>query len=352
MKRASILLEDGSVFFGYRFGADTDAVGEIVFTTGMGGYIETLTDPSYYGQIAVQTFPLIGNYGWIPQDAESGTCYMRAYVVREYCKKPSNFRSAGTLDEYLRAQGIPGVYGVDTRELTKRIRECGVMNAVITDCPETIETDWKNYAVTGALQAVGCKQPYTLGQGAIRIALMDYGTKKSIAVRLAERGCTVTVFPFNTPAETVLAGGFDGVMLSNGPGDPGDNAQEIAEIGKMLGRIPIFGICLGHQMLALAAGARTFRLKYGHRGANQPVKDLFTGKITVTSQNHGYAVDTDTLPEGAVLRFVNVNDGTCEGVEYPEMRAFSVQYHPEASAGPLDSVGLFDEFIRRIKEEN
>lgn len=352
MEQVSIVLEDGSVFTGKRFGASYDAVGEIVFTTGMGGYIETLTDPSYYGQIAVQTFPLIGNYGWIPQDAESGNCSMKAYVVREYCDAPSNFRCEGTLDAYLKQQGIPGVYGVDTRALTKRIREHGTMNAVITGSPETAGESWKQYAIRDALRQVSCKAPYLVGNGAFQIALLDYGTKKSIAERLAARGCTVTVFPFDTPAETILNGGFDGVMLSNGPGDPSDNVAAIGQIQKLLGNIPIFGICLGHQMLALAAGAKTFKLKYGHRGVNQPVKDLFTGKITITSQNHGYAVDNETLPAGAKLRFINVNDGTCEGVEYPQLHAFSVQYHPEASAGPLDSVGLFDECIRRMKEAN
>ncbi len=354
MDTAYLVLEDGTVFKGTRFGAPLDAYGELVFTTGMGAYVETLSDPSYYGQIVIQTFPLIGTYGWIPEDAESGNCFIRAYIARECCADPSNFRCEKSLGEHLREAGVPGLCGVDTRALTKRLRECGVMNAALTSQPVLALDALKAYKVKGALEAVSCKESYTLrpegGETRARVALIDYGAKKSIAARLVSRGCAVTVFPHDVKAGAILDAGFEGVLLSNGPGDPSENEYEIAQLRALLGKLPIFGICLGHQMLALAAGAKTYKLKYGHRGANQPVRDLTNGKITITSQNHGYAVDARTLPDFARERFVNANDKSCEGIDYPSLHAFSVQYHPEGSGGPLDSLPLFDEFIEKMEE--
>jgi carbamoyl-phosphate synthase small subunit len=350
MKKRYLVLADGQVFEGAAFGADAEAVGELVFTTGMCGYIETLTDPSYAGQIVLQTFPLIGNYGIIPADFE-GACRVRGYVVREACGAPSNFRCGGTLDAYLAAQGVPGSGGVDSRRITELIREKGVMNATLCDAPPADLSAVRAYAVTGAVQAVTCPAPVSVpadGEERFRVALIDYGAKANIARSLAARGCRVDVLPCSTPAETVLAGGYDGVMLSNGPGDPAENAFEIAQIAKLFGRLPLFGICLGHQLLALARGAETRKLKFGHRGANQPVREVTGTRTYITSQNHGYAVVSETVKEG-VVRFENANDRTCEGISYPDAGAFSVQFHPEACAGPRDTAFLFDEFCALMK---
>lgn len=351
MKRY-LILEDGTTYVGEGFGAAASGVGELVFATGMCGYIETLTDPSYYGQIVLQTFPLIGNYGMIGDDAE-GKCAVRGYVVREWCDTPSNFRCGGRLDAFLKENGVPGICGIDTRALTRRLREEGVMNALLCDeMPESLDAV-KHYAVTGAVAAVTCGEKQTLspsGDVKFRVALVDCGAKRNILRSLLERGCEVTVFPATATAEEILAASPDGVMLSNGPGDPAENTALIAEIAKLLGRVPMFGICLGHQLMALAAGGKTVKLKYGHRGVNQPARDLVTGRTYITSQNHGYAVVGDSLPVGSV-RFVNANDGTCEGVDYPAQNAFSVQFHPEACAGPHDTAFLFDRFCDLMKGE-
>ena len=351
MKRY-LTLEDGTTFVGEGFGAAADAVGELVFTTGMCGYIETLTDPSYAGQIVMQTFPMIGNYGIIPADFE-GKCAVRGYVVHEWCDTPSNFRAAGDLDTYLKSVGIPGIAGIDTRALTRTLRECGTMNATITDEVPADLTAVKAYAVTDAVASVTCAAPteYSAdGETRCRVALLDFGAKRNIIRSLTARGCAVTVFPASTPAADILATAPDGVMLSNGPGDPAENTAIIAEIGKLLGRVPVFGICLGHQLMALAVGGGTVKLKYGHRGVNQPARDLVSGRTYITSQNHGYAVVGNSLPTGEV-RFVNANDGTCEGIDYPALRAFSVQFHPEACAGPHDTAFLFDRFCDLMKGE-
>lgn len=350
MKKAAIVLSNGAVFEGRRIGAEGVASGELVFTTGMVGYIETLSDPSFYGQIVLQTFPLIGNYGMIPQDMESGKSVVSGYVVRELCEHPSNFRSGETLDVFLKKQGIPGVSGVDTRAITRIIREYGVMNAVITDDPAAVDLErLRAMTIKNAVAAVSCQSPIISSAGGekrLTVALLDFGAKQNIVRELNRRGCEVHILPYNAAAEDVLALKPDGVMLSNGPGDPAENTGAIKEIQKLIGKTPIFGICLGHQLLALANGAKTFKLKYGHRGANQPVKDLMTGRVYITSQNHGYAVDGDSLSAaGGVVRFINANDGTCEGVDYPAKNAFSMQYHPEASAGPQDTNYLFDRFI-------
>ena len=350
MKKGYLILQDGQVFEGVRFGAETDTVGELVFTTGMCGYVETLTDPSYAGQIVMQTYPLIGNYGIIREDFE-GACCVKGYVVREYCDTPSNFRTDCDLDAYLKEQGVPGLCGVDTRELTRIIREHGVMNAAICDEIPADLTPIKTYAITGVVEAVSCKEPDRYpaeGEECFRVSLLDYGAKRNIVRELQKRGCTVTVLPASTSAEEILAAGPDGVMLSNGPGDPAENTYQIEQIRKLLGKVPMFGICLGHQLTALAAGGSTYKLKYGHRGVNQPVRDLNGVRTYITSQNHGYAVVGDTVKLGKV-RFVNANDGTCEGIDYPELKAFTVQFHPEACTGPKDTSFLFDQFVELMK---
>ena len=350
MKKGYLILQDGQVFEGVRFGAETDTVGELVFTTGMCGYVETLTDPSYAGQIVMQTYPLIGNYGIIREDFE-GACCVKGYVVREYCDTPSNFRTDCDLDTYLKEQGVPGLCGVDTRELTRIIREHGVMNAAICDEIPADLTPVASYAITGVVEAVSCKEPDRYpaeGEECFRVSLLDYGAKRNIVRELQKRGCTVTVLPASTSAEEILAAGPDGVMLSNGPGDPAENTYQIEQIRKLLGKVPMFGICLGHQLTALAAGGSTYKLKYGHRGVNQPVRDLNGVRTYITSQNHGYAVDGDTVKLGKV-RFVNANDGTCEGIDYPELKAFTVQFHPEACTGSKDTSFLFDQFVELMK---
>ncbi len=349
MAKAYLILADGSVYEGEGFGAAAQGVGELVFNTGVVGYIETLTDPSYYGQIVMQTFPAIGNYGIIEEDFE-GECHVKGYVVREWCREPSNFRSQYDLDAFLKAQGVPGICGVDTRAITQRIRERGVMNAMIADHVPDDLSALQSYAVTGGVAQTSAREKTVYpakGAKKCAVTLVDYGTKRNIIRELCARGCEVTVVPADTSAEAILAGRPDGVMLSNGPGDPAENTACIAEIQKLLGRVPIFGLCLGHQMMAIAAGGKTTKLKYGHRGGNQPVIDLVTGHTYITSQNHGYAVVSESLPTGRV-RFVNANDRTCEGVDYPDWRSFSVQFHPEACAGPRDTSQLFDRFVEMM----
>ena len=348
-KKAYLILENGKVFEGKSFGAEGAVTGEVVFTTAMTGYLETLTDPSYYGQIVVQTFPLIGNYGVIPADFESAAPALKGYIVREVCEHPSNFRCEGDLDHYLKEAGIPGLYGIDTRALTRIIREHGVMNGRITTDPSDADMEEiRSYLVKDAVGSVSAGKAYTLspeGEPRYKVALWDFGAKMNIERELVKRGCEVTVLPAETTAEELLALKPDGVMLSNGPGDPAENTGIIAELRKVSeSGLPIFGICLGHQLLALARGGRTVKLKYGHRGANQPVKNLLTGRVYVSSQNHGYAVDTGCLPEGGEMCYVNANDGTCEGIQYTSFPAFTVQFHPEACGGPHDTGFLFDEF--------
>ena len=353
MARAYLLLENGEVFAGEGFGAPGGRVGELVFTTGMTGCAESLTDPSYAGQILCFTFPQLGNYGIARPDMESGRVWPLAVIAREYCPEPSNFRSELSVDEFLRENGVPGLAGVDTRRITQLIREHGVMNAAVTPSEPTAELleRVRAYRVAGQVATASVSAPVRMEHpgAAFSVALMDYGYKKSIAGELLALGCAVTVYPHGTPAAVVLGNGHDGVMLSNGPGDPAENTYEIAQIAEMMGRVPLFGICLGHQMMALARGARTGKMRFGHRGANQPAKDLKTGRVYVTSQNHGYAVDAASLGgTGAELRFVNVNDGSCEGLDYPGMKAFSLQFHPEAHAGPLDSRGMFGRFLEMM----
>ena len=345
-----LVLSNGMIFEGTRIGAPVDRIGELVFTTGMEGYLETLTDPSYYGQIVTQTFPLIGNYGVIEEDFE-GSSALFGYIVRDLCDTPSNFRSTAPLNDYLVKKGIPGLQGVDTREIVRITREEGVMNAMICDEVPADLSALKAYRVEHAVDAVTEKQIEVFpaeGEEKYRVALMDYGAKMNILRSLQRRGCTVTAFPAETPAETVLAMNPDGIMLSNGPGDPKENTFAIAQIRKMIGQKPVFGICLGHQLAALALGGDTVKLKYGHRGGNQPVKSHETGRTHITSQNHGYAVVADSLKGVGEESFFNVNDGSNEGVNYPSLNCFTVQFHPEAASGPRDTSYLFDRFLERM----
>ena len=346
-EKVYVTLQNGQVYEGKRFGAKGDVLGELVFTTGMTGYIETLTDPSYYGQIVIQTFPLIGNYGMIPSDCESKKPYLSAYIVREYCKTPSNFRCEGTLDEFLKKNNIPGVYGIDTRELTRTVRETGVMNAVISSKPVQDMDAIRKYIIRDAVKTCTCEgeMVYECENAKRTVVLWDFGAKENIARELVHRGCKVIRVPSTCTAEKILSYNADGLMLTNGPGDPAENVELIENIRKVAGKLPIFGICLGHQLFALAMGGQTKKMKYGHRGVNQPVKELKTNTVYISSQNHGYEVIADSIKNVGVQSFINVNDNTCEGVEYPDLNAFTVQFHPEACAGPLDAKGLFDRFI-------
>lgn len=380
---AFLILANGTVFEGKSIGAAGSVIGETVFTTGMTGYLETLTDPSYFGQIVTQTFPLIGNYGKIEADYESKKSHIRGYIVRELCQKPSNFRSNGDLDGFLKEQNIIGLCGIDTRRLTKILREAGVMNGMITSsdvCPkidDSLLSEIKEYSIKDAVKSVQNSMIEKPLENAVEpkksdfqtrnfadgknknVVLFDFGAKANIERELERRGCNVKVVPYNFSAEELLKINPDGIMLSNGPGDPQENVGIISELKKLCDynksqesskQIPIFGICLGHQMLALANGASTSKLKYGHRGANHPVKNLETGRVYISSQNHGYAVDLASLPENAVLSFTNCNDGTCEGINYTDIPAFSVQFHPEACGGPHDTNFLFDKFINMMNQ--
>jgi carbamoyl-phosphate synthase small subunit len=356
-RKASLILADGTVFEGKSFGAEGKVVGEIVFTTAMTGYQETLTDPSYCGQIVTQTFPLIGNYGVNKIDPESNGSVVSGYIVREHCELPSNFRCEGDLDSYLKGFGIVGIYDIDTRQLTRIIRESGVMNGAIV-CgdydKESLLAEIRDYKVGEVVSKVSVKEKeyYEAENAKFNVVLMDYGYKHNIRRELVKRGCNVTVMPYNASAEEIKALNPDGIMLSNGPGDPTDNVQSINTLKELIpAQIPTFGICLGHQLLALANGAKTEKLKYGHRGGNQPVKDIDMDRTFITSQNHGYAVIGETLPkEAGKVSHINGNDGTCEGVRYTNAPAFTVQFHPEACGGPKDTAYLFDSFIKLMED--
>ena len=354
--KAFLILEDGTVFTGTSIGSTRDMISEIVFNTSMTGYLEVLTDPSYAGQAVVMTYPLIGNYGITP-DMESLKAWPDGYIVRELSRMPSNFRCEGTIQDFLKKYDIPGIAGVDTRALTKILREKGTMNGMITtnknyDLDEVI-SKLKNYKVEGVVSKVTCEEKYVLEGTGKKVALLDLGAKKNIAKSLNDRGCEVTVYPADTTAEEIIASNPDGIMLSNGPGDPAECTSIIKEIKKLYETdIPIFAICLGHQLMALATGGTTYKLKYGHRGGNHPVKDLQTGRVYISSQNHGYVVDEDKIdPNVAVPAFKNVNDGTNEGLAYVGKNIFTVQFHPEACPGPQDSGYLFDRFLEMMGGE-
>lgn len=372
--KAFLILEDGTVFTGTHIGADREVISEIVFNTSMAGYLEVLTDPSYAGQAVCMTYPLIGNYGVCREDMESKRAWPDAFIVRELSRTASNFRKEITIQEFLAEQDIPGIAGIDTRALTKILREKGTMNGMITTDenynPALILPQLKQYTTGKVVEKVTCSHKYHFekkdgrelsakpevlqtksaqpgAQAGKRVALLDFGAKDNIAASLAGRGCDVTVYPAGTRAEEIIADKPDGIMLSNGPGDPKECTEIIKEIKKLYDSdIPIFAICLGHQLMALATGADTFKMKYGHRGGNHPVKDLKSGRVYISSQNHGYVVDAEKLdPAVAVPAFVNVNDGTNEGLSYTGKNIFTVQFHPEASPGPHDSGYLFDRFI-------
>ena len=336
-------------------GSEQETVSEIVFNTSMTGYLEVFTDPSYAGQAVVMTYPLIGNYGVCLEDAEAKRPWLRGVIVRELSRIPSNFRSGETIQHFLKQHNIPGICNIDTRALTKMLREKGTMNGMITtkeyaDVSEPISRI-KAYQVRGTVMETTTKTAYTLGGAGKRVALLDLGAKENIARSLVQRGCQVTVYPADTKAEEILAAGPEGIMLSNGPGDPAENVEVIREIRKLYqSDVPIFAICLGHQLMALATGASTYKLKYGHRGGNHPVKDLETGRVYISSQNHGYAVDSGSLdPAVAVPAFVNVNDQTNEGLRYTGKNIFTVQFHPEACPGPRDLGYLFDKFFQMME---
>ena len=352
MKKRYLILEDGTLFQGWAFGADCEVTGELVFTTSVVGYVETLTDPNYCGQIVMQTFPTIGNYGIMEEDFEAKPC-LAGYVVKEFCHRPSNFRCEYDLDTFLKNHNIPGLCGVDTRELTNRIREYGVVNAMITEkLPEVFE-EIAAYSITGAVEKVTCSERSVFeaeGEQKAHVALLDYGVKKSLIRGLTSRGCKVTVLPACSTAEEVLAVNPNGVMLSDGPGNPAENKNCIDVIAQLVGKLPVFGVGLGHQMLALAMGGKVKKMKYGHRGGNQPCRDVKGTRTYITTQNHGYRVLTDTVP-GAELLFRNVNDGSCEGLDYPAHRAFSVQFHPDGcTTGAKNNNELYNRFLSMMKE--
>lgn len=351
---AILTLEDGTQFEGQSFGAKKDIAGEVVFNTGMTGYQEVLTDPSYCGQIVTMTYPLIGNYGVNESDPESAKPQVSGFIAREFCEQPSNWRSEGSLNEYLEKNSICGLCGIDTRALTRIIREKGTMRGIITQQQPTEQQihDMKAFSCKLPVDMVTCTEKYKYCDGDLKVAVLDFGLKCNILRSLKKRGCAVTVFPARTSAEEILNGGFDGLMLTNGPGDPKENTEVIANLKQLVGKIPIFGICLGHQLLSLAVGADTEKLKYGHRGANHPVKDLNKDRVYITSQNHGYTIIESTMPDSIEVSHRNWNDGTVEGVRYKDYAMFTVQFHPEASPGPEDTAYLFDEFIDMMRSNS
>lgn len=353
--KAFLILSDGNVFEGTSIGAEREVISEIVFNTSMTGYLEVLTDPSYAGQAVVMTYPLIGNYGICYADEESGRPWPYGFIVRELSRVPSNFRSEDSIQNFLKENNIPGIAGIDTRALTKILREKGTMNGMITTNEnynlDEILPKLKEYTTGKVVEKVTCEEKYVLPGDGFKVALMDFGAKRNIARSLNKRGCEVTVYPALTTAEEILAANPDGIMLSNGPGDPKECVSIIKEIKKLYDSdVPIFAICLGHQLMALANGAKTYKLKYGHRGGNHPVKDLTNNRVYISSQNHGYAVDGTTIdPAIAKEAFINVNDGTNEGLAYEGKNIFTVQFHPEACPGPQDSGYLFDRFMDMMK---
>lgn len=353
--KAFLILEDGHVFTGTSIGSTREIISEIVFNTSMTGYLEVMTDPSYAGQAVCMTYPLIGNYGICYEDQESRKPWIDGFIVRELSRIPSNFRSVDTIQHFLSKYDIPGIAGIDTRALTKILREKGTMNGCITTDEnydlESVLSRLKAYTTGKVVEKVTCKQKEVLKGSGKKVALLDLGAKKNIARSLNQRGCEVTIYPAGTKAEEILKANPDGIMLSNGPGDPKECKEIIQEIRRLYeSDVPIFAICLGHQLMALATGGDTFKMKYGHRGGNHPVKDLKTGRVYISSQNHGYVVDASALEEKGIAKaaFVNVNDGTNEGMAYEGKNIFTVQFHPEACPGPQDSSYLFDRFIEMM----
>lgn len=351
-----LVLEDGTIYRGFAFGSDIFRIGELVFNTSMTGYQEIITDNSYCGQIVTMTYPLIGNYGINGDDNESLEPALFGLAVRDYCPEPNNWRSRETLDQYLKQKGIPGIYGIDTRALTLKIREAGTMKAAMAAADADTDTLVSQLRSADYLhdqvKRVSTARPFPVPNRGHKVVLMDFGEKLGIIRELSKRNCDLIVVPWNTDAEQIMEYRPDGVMLSNGPGDPADIPEAIDTVRRLLGQVSIFGICLGHQLISLACGARTFKLKFGHRGSNHPVKNLSTGRVEITAQNHGYSVDIGSLAgTGLEVTHESLNDKTCEGVRHQEFPVFSVQYHPEASSGPHDSNYLFDEFIALMDRE-
>ena len=345
--KGKLILENGMIFDGEAFGCLKESVGEVVFNTGMTGYQEVLTDPSYYGQIVTMTYPLIGNYGINLEDPESKKVQVKGFIVREKCDLPNNFRCEFELDDYLKQNNVVGLEGIDTRALTKILRNNGTMRGIIAlegTSEDEIQNRIKEFSNKEAVKNVTTKEKYVIEGNGKHIAIMDFGIKQNIVRSFAKRGCKISVFPAFTSAEEILEVNPDLVFLSNGPGDPEDLPEVIENIKKIVGKKPIVGICLGHQLLALTLGGKTGKLKFGHRGCNHPVKDLETGKVHITSQNHGYVVET--LPEDMEITYVNLNDGTCEGMKHKKLPIYSVQFHPEACPGPKDSDYIFDNFMK------
>ncbi len=351
MRKAYLALADGTVFEGVSLGATGTTIGEIVFTTGMTGYLEAITDPSFSGQIVAMTYPIIGNYGVNREDCQSSSAQVKGVIMKEAATYPNNFRSKETIEEYLVSENVIAITGIDTRALTKMIRDNGAMNAMITTDEDfsfdKYEAEIKAYKVPSGVSHVTCKESYSVGEGSLKVALMNYGVKRTLLESLTKRGLSVTVYPADTKAETVLADKPDGIVLSGGPGDPADCQSEIAEIRKMMdSKTPVLGVGLGHQLAALAMGGKTEKLKFGHRGASQPVKDLSTGQAFVSLQNHGYAVVKDSLAEDvATVTHCNINDGSVEGIRYKNIPALSVQYDPECKPGAKTTPYLLEDFV-------
>lgn len=357
MKKRLLILEDGSVYEGVGFGGDQFQVGELVFNTGMSGYQEVLSDLSYCGQIVMMTYPLIGNYGINRDDFESLDPAIFGFVVKECCQQPSNFRKHLTLDAFLKLKNIPGIANVDTRSITRKLRSSGTMRAIMAhgdaNVKETIGLLKTTQLFHDHVARVSTQKPFPIPARGKKVILMDFGAKHGIIRALSKRDCDLIVVPYDTKAATILALHPDGVLLSNGPGDPKDLQSAIAVIKELIGQIPIFGICLGHQLIALACGANTVKLTFGHRGCNHPVMNIKTGKVEITSQNHGFTVERKSLASTALnMSHQALNDGSVEGLQHKSLPVFSVQYHPEASPGPEDSKYLFDQFMRSMEKEN
>lgn len=351
-----LVLEDGSVYRGKAFGSDNFQIGELVFNTSMTGYQEILTDNSYCGQIVMMTYPLIGNYGINRDDYESIEPAVFGFVVKDYCENPSNWRSQETLGNFLERENIPGIYGVDTRAITRKIRDKGTMRATLcnadADIEKVVETLKNTDYLHDQVARVASSKLFAVPNRGKKVVVIDFGAKLGIVRELSKRGCDIVVVPYNATAETIMGFHPDGVMLSNGPGNPEDLPETIETIRQLIPQTVVFGICLGHQLISLACGAKTYKLKFGHRGGNHPVVDLKTGKVEITSQNHGYAVDIDSLKDTRLeMTHQALNDKSCEGVKHKDHPCFSVQFHPEASAGPEDSQCLFDVFIDLMEKE-